>query len=240
MRYMFLIILSLIQPLSVCLAGERTALRDGKTMESYSLGYEYGDHLRRQHMELDVDILLMAIREALEGSKPAISPEEIRNTLLQLRKKVIILQDRRVREQAEKNLEMEKAFLAANKGRDGVKTLPSGLQYKVLREGKGAVPQTGDMVMVNYRGILIDGTEFDSSYGRGEPSTIPVNGGIRGWREALQLMKVGAKWQIIIPSGLAYGGRQFGRIPPNSTLIFEVELLSVEKNADPSGTLHGS
>jgi FKBP-type peptidyl-prolyl cis-trans isomerase FklB len=133
-----------------------------------------------------------------------------------------------MQELADKNLSEGKAFLEANRKKEGVKTLSSGLQYKVLAEGSGKTPKATDEVTVNYRGTLIDGTEFDSSYGRGKPLTVKVNGVIRGWSEALQLMKAGSRWQLFIPPDLAYGERVMGRIPPNSTLIFEVELISVK------------
>ena len=129
---------------------------------------------------------------------------------------------------AAKNLEDSKKFLAENQKKEGIKTLPSGLQYKVIAEGSGKMPKPTDDVTLHYRGTLIDGTEFDSSYQRGEPATFKVDGIIKGWTEALQLMKEGSKWQLFIPPELGYGNRSMSRIPPNSTLIFEVELISVK------------
>jgi FKBP-type peptidyl-prolyl cis-trans isomerase FklB len=135
-----------------------------------------------------------------------------------------------LKEKAEKNLVESEKFLAENKAKEGVKTTASGLQYKVLKEGEGPSPKVGDTVTVNYRGTLIDGTQFDSSYDRGEPATFPLTGVIPGWTEALQLMKKGSKWMLYIPPNLAYGERGAGnRIPPNSTLIFEVELISFQE-----------
>jgi FKBP-type peptidyl-prolyl cis-trans isomerase FklB len=135
-----------------------------------------------------------------------------------------------MKEAADKNKAEGEAFLAANKSKEGIVTLPSGLQYKILTEGKGPKPTAADTVVCNYRGTLINGTEFDSSYKRGEPATFPVGGVIKGWTEALQLMPVGSKWQLFIPSGMAYGERGAGAdIGPNATLIFEVELISIQE-----------
>ena len=170
---------------------------------------------------------LKRIRDALEGKEPGMSPEEIRETISSLQKRAFIAQQQRLREQAAKNLEEGKAFLAENAKKEGVKTLPSGLQYRVITEGTGASPKAGETVTVNYRGTFLDGTEFDSSYKRGKPASFQVDGVIAGWTEALQLMKPGDKWQLFVPSELAYGQRGMGRIPPNSTLIFEVELVSL-------------
>jgi len=230
---MLMIILGMSMLLQVCRAGEQVSLKDQKTKDSYSIGYEFGSNLMRQAVEVDVDVLLSAAREALEGKKPILSPEEIRDTLEQLRRKAIVLHDQRFRERAVKNLKEGRAFLDANKAKEGIQTLPSGLQYKVFKDGNGSSPKVTDTVKVNYRGTLINGTEFDSSYSRGEPETVHVNGVIPGWMEALQLMKAGSKWQIFVPSELAYGERQFSRIPPNSTLIFEIELLSIGDGSGP-------
>lgn len=211
---------------------EEPILKDQKTRDSYSLGYEFGENLRNQGLDMNVDTLLTAVREALEGKKPALTPEEIRDTMQQLRKKMLTKQEQRTRESAIKTAEEGRAFLTANKLKEGVTTLPSGLQYKVLRDGNGPSPQATDAVKVHYRGTLVNGAEFDSSYRRDEPTTVNVNGVIRGWTEALQMMKTGSKWQLFVPAELAYGKRQFGRIPPNSMLIFEVELLSIEHKSD--------
>ncbi|OGW40785.1 MAG: hypothetical protein A2Y97_03810 [Nitrospirae bacterium RBG_13_39_12] len=232
MRRTFLIILGVTLLLSVCWAEEQVPPQEQKARDSYSLGYDFGNNLKRQGVDVDPDVLLSAVREGLEGKKPALSPEEIRDTLLQLRKNLMVLQDRRFRELAAKNMEQGKAFLEANKAKEGVKVLPSGLQYKVMKEGEGPIPKATDSVTLHYRGTLIDGKEFDSSYSRGEPATLNLVGVIKGWQEALQLMKTGSKWQIFVPADLAYGQRQFGRIPPNSALIFELELLSIGDSSD--------
>ncbi len=227
MKRLIGIILGAVLLISICWAGEETAPRDQKVKDSYSLGYDFGGNLKRQGVEIDVEVLLSAIREGLEGKKPALGPEEIRDSLVQLRKKLMSRQDERFREFAARNLEEGQAFLEANKTRGGVKTLSSGLQYRVLKDGNGPTPRLTDSVTLHYRGKLVNGTEFDSSYRRAEPSTFSLVGAIKGWKEALQLMKTGSKWQLFVPPDLAYGKRQFGRIPPNSTLIFDIELLSI-------------
>lgn len=213
----------------ICQGGEKPADEKGK--ESYSLGYQFGSNLKREEMDLDVNALVSAVRDALEGKETAFSQEEMQAAMKQLRQRMIVLQTRHFEERAAKNLQEEKAFLAANSTKEGVKSLPDGLQYKVLTEGKGPSPKTTDTVTVNYRGALLDGTEFDNSMSRGEPVTVKVDGVIPAWTETLPIMRVGSKWQLFVPAKLAYGERQFGRIPPNSTLIFEIELLSIKQNS---------
>ncbi len=231
MRLLLGIFLWMTLLLPVCWAGEEALLDNQRAKDSYSLGYDFGGNIKRQGVEIDVEALLSAIREGLEGKKPALSPQEIRDSLVQLRKKLMARQDERFREFAARNLEEGQAFLEANKTREDVKTLPSGLQYRVLKEGNGPIPRLTDSVTLHYQGKLVNGTEFDSSYRRAEPSTFSLVGAIKGWKEALQLMKTGSKWQLFVPSDLAYGKRQFGRIPPNSTLIFDIELLSMGEDA---------
>jgi len=152
------------------------------------------------------------------------SEQEVRDTMMAFEKDM----QQKQAETAQKNVAEADKFLAANKTKEGVKSTESGLQYKVLKEGSGAQPKSSDTVTVNYRGTLIDGTEFDSSYKRGQPATFPVGGVIKGWTEALQLMKVGSKLQLFIPANLAYGEQGRPGIPPNSLLIFEVELMDVK------------
>jgi len=182
-----------------------------------------------QGVDLNPDLLVKGVQDAMSGNKPHMSPQEMNKTLVDLKKKIVAEEQRQKKEAAGKNLQEGKAFLAENAKKKDVKTLPSGLQYKVIQEGTGASPKATDSVTVHYKGTLIDGTEFDSSYKRGKPATFRVDGVIAGWTEALQLMKPGAKWQLFIPSELAYGERGAGsRIGPDSTLIFEVELISVQ------------
>jgi FKBP-type peptidyl-prolyl cis-trans isomerase FklB len=212
-----------------CFADEEQSLKDQKDKESYSLGYQFGDTLKAQGVDINLDVYASGIRDALGGKAPAISKEEIATTIRRLQQRVAAEGQAELKRKAAKNIEESKKFLAENQMKEGIKTLPSGLQYKVLAEGAGKTPQATDTVTVNYKGTLIDGTEFDSSYKRGQPATFKVTGVIKGWTEALQMMKEGAKWQLFIPPELGYGERGGGRsIPPNSTLIFEVELISVK------------
>ena len=211
-----------------CIAADGLELKDQKDKESYSLGYQFGQSLKHQGLAINLEVYTAGIRDALGGAKPQLSQEEVNKTVSEIQSRVMAARQKEMQELAEKNLSEGRTFLAANKAKEGVKTLPSGMQYKVLAEGSGKTPKATDEVTVNYRGALTDGTEFDSSYGRGKPLTVKVNGVIRGWSEALQLMKAGSRWQLFIPPDLAYGERGMGRIPPNSTLIFEVELISVK------------
>jgi FKBP-type peptidyl-prolyl cis-trans isomerase FklB len=222
---------SIISLCSVSWAAEQLTINNQQDKDSYSLGYTFGKNLKKQGVDLNTDMLLQAVRDGLEQKQPALSMDEIRETVYRLEEKMRISQEKRAKESASKNLEEGKAFLERNKKKEGVKTLPDGLQYKVLVEGNGPTPKSTDFVSVNYKGSLIDGTLFDSSYTRGKPANLRVDGVIKGWTEALQLMKPGSKWEIFVPPDLAYGKRNFGRIPPNSVLIFELELLSIERVA---------
>lgn len=210
-------------------AGESDVLKTEQDKVSYSLGMDIGNNLKRQSMEIDPEILARGLKDAFSGGKLLMSEEEYRNTMANFRKEMMAKQQAQMKTKGEKNKKEGDAFLAENKDKKGIVSLPSGLQYKVIKEGEGDTPKATDKVTVHYRGTLIDGTEFDSSYGRGEPATFPVNGVIPGWTEALQLMNAGSKWQLFIPSNLAYGERGAGgKIGPNSTLIFDVELLSIQ------------
>jgi FKBP-type peptidyl-prolyl cis-trans isomerase FklB len=228
MRYLLTIIISIGFLFSICLAEEKVELKDQKDKESYSLGYQFGQNLKIRGVDLDLEVYTSGIRDALGGKEPLVSREEIRATISELQKRTAAARQKELKEMAAKNLEESKKFLAENQKKEGVKTLPSGLQYKIMTEGSGKTPKATDDVTVNYTGTFIDGTEFDSSYKRGEPAIFKVNGIIKGWAEALQLMKEGAKWQLFVPPELGYGERGMGRIPPNSTLVFEVELISVK------------
>ena len=229
MKYLLITLLSIAFLFSVCHAQEKPELKDQKDKESYSLGYQFGQSLKSQGVDINLDIYGSGIKDAFGGKEPQMSQEEIRATLTSLQQRLMAAQQKELKEKAAKNLEEGKKFLVENQKKGGIKTLPSGLQYKVLTEGSGKMPKAEDTVTVNYKGTLIDGTEFDSSYKRGQPATFQVKGVIKGWTEALQLMKQGAKWQLFIPPELAYGERGAGRdIGPNATLIFEVELISVK------------
>ncbi len=227
-------VLSLAGP---AFAEDAAPLKDKKEKVSYAIGVDIGSTIKRQPFEIDPDVLVRGFKDAVSGGKMAMADNDIRSTLLDLQKELQAKQQEQLKKQqeemkktGEKNQKEGAAFLAENAKKPGVKVLPSGLQYKVLASGKGDSPKSTDTVETNYRGTLIDGTEFDSSYKRGQTATFPVGGVIRGWTEALQLMKVGDKWQLFIPSDLAYGERGAGRdIGPNATLVFEVELLAIKK-----------
>jgi FKBP-type peptidyl-prolyl cis-trans isomerase FklB len=200
-------------------------LKDTKDKVSYSIGLNIGFNFKKQNVELNTDALMAGVKDAISGKKPLLDENQVRETMTTWTKEITEKQ----KAMAEKNAIDGEKFLAENKKKEGVKTTPSGLQYKVAKEGTGPQPKETDTVTVNYRGTLIDGTEFDSSYKRGEPATFPVTGVIKGWTEALLMMKVGSKYQLFIPPTLAYGERAMGPdISPNSTLIFEVELMSIK------------
>jgi FKBP-type peptidyl-prolyl cis-trans isomerase FklB len=211
-------------------AEERPALKD-KDKLSYSMGVNLGQNFKRQGIDIDPDMLAKGLKDALSGGKTLMSGDEIKNTLANFEQVFVAKQAAKMKELGEKNKKDGAAFLAENQKKQGVKTLPSGLQYKVIKSGTGKKPKDTDTVTVNYKGTLLDGTEFDSSYKRGTPATFPVKGVIPGWTEALQLMEQGAKWQLFIPPPLAYGeqGTPGGMIGPNATLIFEVELMSIQE-----------
>jgi FKBP-type peptidyl-prolyl cis-trans isomerase FklB len=214
---------------SSAVAQDKPDLTNPKQKTSYAIGVNIGSNLKDQELDLDAKALAAGITDGLNG-KPAMTQEEVHATLMQFQQEMMAKTQAKEKVDAEKNLKAGEAFLAENAKKNGVKTTASGLQYKILKEGDGPMPKATDTVKVNYKGTLIDGTVFDSSYDRGEPVTFPVNGVIPGWTEALQMMKVGSKWQLFIPANLAYGERSPGpKIGPNSTLIFEVELLDIEK-----------
>jgi FKBP-type peptidyl-prolyl cis-trans isomerase FklB len=210
------------------LAAETTQLKSQKDKVSYSIGINVGNNIKQFPGDIDLDIVMKGFKDALAGTKPILSEEEMRTVMAAFQKEMTAKQAEMMKSQGDKNKKEGEAFLAENKKKEGVKTLASGLQYKVIKEGTGKIPKATDKVKTHYQGTLIDGTEFDSSYKRGEPATFPVNGVIPGWTEALQLMKVGSKWQLFVPSKLAYNERGAGpKIGPNAVLIFTIELLSV-------------
>jgi FKBP-type peptidyl-prolyl cis-trans isomerase len=201
------------------------ALKTQKEKFSYALGMNngkrLGESLRKQAVPFDAAILARGMKDGLAGGKTLLTDQEAQAVMEEVRSGLIKKQQAAGKEEGG-------GFLAANKGKEGVTVLPSGLQYKILKAGTGAKPTASDTVVCHYRGTLINGTEFDSSYKRNQPAKFAVSGVIKGWTEALQLMPVGSKWQLFIPSDLAYGEGGNQGIPPNSTLIFEVELLSIE------------
>ena len=211
-------------------AEENLVLKNQKDKVSYIIGMEIGKNFKKQSIDIDPDILTRGIKDAISGGKPLLTEQEIQENMVTFQKEMMAKQEELAKKLGENNKKEGEAFLAENKKKDGVKTLPSGLQYKVTKAGTGKKPKLTDTVMTHYRGTLIDGTEFDSSYRRGQPVSFPVTGVIPGWTEALQLMEEGAKWQLFIPPNLAYGERGAGRdIGPNATLIFEIELVSIQE-----------
>jgi FKBP-type peptidyl-prolyl cis-trans isomerase FklB len=209
-------------------AAEDTLLKTDKEKTSYSMGMNVGTGFKQQSIDVDADIFIKGFKDALSGTKPLLTDDEMRSAVLALQKEVVAKQTEKMKSVGDKNKKEGEAFLAENKKKEGIKTLPSGLQYKIIKIGTGKMPKATETVTTNYRGALVDGTEFDSSYKRGEPTTFPVNGVIPGWTEALQLMKTGSKWQLFIPSNLAYGERGAGPIGPNAVLIFDIELISIK------------
>jgi FKBP-type peptidyl-prolyl cis-trans isomerase FklB len=204
-------------------------LKTQKEKASYAVGMNIGKGMRKDALDVDSAILLRGIKDGFAGSKPLLSDQEMQAAFAALQDEMTKKQQAMKMQAADTNKTQGETFLAANKAKPGVVTLASGLQYKILKEGTGPKPLAGDSVVCNYRGTLIDGTEFDSSYKRGQPVTFPVGRVIKGWTEALQLMPVGSKWQLFIPADLAYGDRGAGQdIGPNATLIFEVELISIQ------------
>jgi FKBP-type peptidyl-prolyl cis-trans isomerase FklB len=210
-------------------AAENTQLKSQKEKVSYSIGINIGNNIKQFPGDIDLDIVTKGFKDALSGAKPLLSEEEMRTVMTAFQKEISAKQAEMMKSQGEKNKKEGEAFLAENKKKEGVKTLPSGLQYKVIKEGTGKTPKATDKVSTHYQGTLINGTEFDSSYKRGTPAEFPVNGVIPGWTEALQLMKVGSKWQLFVPSKLAYNEKGAGPlIGPNAVLIFTLELLAIK------------
>jgi len=211
-------------------------LKTQKDKLSYALGMNLGTNLHKETVDVDPAIVLRGLKDALASGKTLLTEDEARTALTQLQTEVRSKQQEKMKVAGEMNKKEGVEFLAANKSKEGVVILPSGLQYKILTEGTGPKPAASDTVVCNYRGTLISGTEFDSSYKRGQPASFPVNGVIKGWTEALLLMPVGSKWQLFVPSELGYGDRGAGAdIGPGATLIFEVELLSIQSKDKPEG-----
>ncbi len=200
-------------------------LKDLKDKISYIIGRDMASNLKKQGIDIEAEPFMQGLKEVIAGQPSSLSSSDVQQAMMALQQEM----GQKQGAQAAENKKAGEAFLAENKGKEGVKTLPSGLQYQVLQEGTGKTPSSTDQVTTHYHGTLIDGTVFDSSYERNQPATFPVNGVIAGWTEALQLMKEGSKWRLFIPSNLAYGTQGAGDvIGPNATLIFDVELISVK------------
>ncbi len=217
------------RPESAAPSGDAAAaLADPKAKVSYSIGMSIGSNLKGNAIEVDYPMLFKGIQDVMSGAKPLLTEQQVQQTLAAFQQEQTQKQQQLQKVQGEKNKTEGDAFLAANKAKEGVVTLPSGLQYEVVAMGAGVSPKESETVLVHYRGTLIGGKEFDSSYSRGEPATFSVNGVIPGMKEALLLMKPGAKWKLYVPSALAYGDRQAGPdIGPNAVLIFDVEMISI-------------
>jgi FKBP-type peptidyl-prolyl cis-trans isomerase FklB len=226
MKSRLIVVLGILFLVSQVGAQEKLVLKSQKEKVSYIIGMDIGGNLKKQSVDIDQNILVKGIKDGLAGAKSLLTDQETQESMVAFRREMIAKHE----EIAKKNKINGEAFLAENKKKEGVKTLPSGLQYKVIKAGTDKKPKLSDSVTSHYRGTLIDGTEFDSSYKRGQPVTFPVSGVIPGWTEALQLMGEGAKWQIFVPSNLAYGERGAGGvIGPNATLIFEIEIISIQE-----------
>ena len=210
-------------------AKDTATFKTEKEKFSYSVGYQLGQNLKRQKLDIDPKITAQGMQHGIGDAAPKMKPDDMRNSIQTYQQK----EQEKIEVQAKKNQALGEAFLAENKKKEGVTTLESGVQYKVITEGKGKKPKSSDTVVAHYRGTLINGTEFDSSYKRNSPATFPVQGVIRGWQEVLPLMKAGSKWEVYIPSELGYGPRGTGgTIGPNEVLIFEIELLSINESAE--------
>jgi FKBP-type peptidyl-prolyl cis-trans isomerase FklB len=225
-----LIVLAALAVVTTAFSEEKKPLTEMKDKVSYSIGVDIGNTFKKQNVEVNADVLMQGIKDALAGGKTALTPDEMKATMTAFSQDLMKKQETAMKEAAQKNKGEGEKFLAENKKKPGVKTTASGLQYKVLKEGTGPKPAETDAVVTDYKGTLINGTEFDSSYKRGQPAEFPVDRVIKGWTEGLQLMKAGSKYQFFVPPDLAYGERGAGQeIGPNETLIFEVELKSIKK-----------
>jgi len=227
MRWMLTFVMMLLPAFAA--AQEAPALKTEKEKLSYAMGMDLGSQLKTRSVEIDPAIFGRGLADALAGSKTLLTAEEAKAIITELQKAMMAKQAEAAKVAGEKNKAEGDAFLAANKAKEGVVALTSGVQYKVLTAGTGKMPTIDDTVVCQYRGTLIDGKEFDSSYTRGQPITFAVKGVIKGWTEVLQLMPVGSKWQVFIPPNLAYAERGSGAmIGPNATLIFEIELVAIK------------
>ena len=227
MRWIVTLVMMLLPALAY--AQEAPALKTDKDKLSYALGMDLGNQLKARAVDVDPDVFIRGLKASMTGEKTLLTDAEAKAVIGELQKSMAAKQAAYAKAAADKNKQEGEAFLAANKGKPGVVVLPSGVQYKIVKEGTGKKPTAADTVVCQYRGTLIDGKEFDSSYKRGEPATFTVGGVIKGWTEVLQLMPVGSTWQVFIPSDLAYGERSpTPAIGPNSTLIFEIELVAIK------------
>ena len=229
MKYTFIAIL--IFNLIACQSStqDKVQLQSQKDSVSYSIGLNIGNNFKSQMIDITPEIVMQGIKDVVDSNKTLLTEEQAQKVWMNYQQQLMVKHEEKMKALGEKNKIESETFLIENAKNEGVITLPSGLQYKVIQMGTGKKPKETDKVKVHYQGKLINGTEFDNSYKRGEPAVFTVNGVIKGWIEALQLMPIGSKWQLFIPPALAYGERGAGAsIPPSATLIFEVELISIE------------
>jgi len=210
---------------------QAAALKTEMDKVSYIIGTQIARNFKSQDIEVNLDMLLLGLKDGLAGKELLLTQDEIQQIYSNFQQQMMAKMTAKRTKEAAENIAKGKAFLEQNKAKEGVKVLPSGLQYKVITEGTGKTPTADDTVKTHYQGTLLDGTEFDSSYKRNQPAEFPVKGVIKGWTEALQLMKEGAKWELYIPADLAYGERGRPGIPPNAVLIFQIELLEIVKQS---------
>jgi FKBP-type peptidyl-prolyl cis-trans isomerase len=241
MKLLSLVLIGVLLLAGQVFGAEETILKSQKDKVSYAIGANFGKSMNQQSVDIDLDIMMKGLKDGLAGGKLLLTDQETREVMTAFQKDLAAKQAEKRKVLGEKNKKEGDTFLAENKKKEGITTLPSGLQYKVLKEGAGKTPKASDTVVTQYRGTLVDGTEFDSSYQRKEPASFKVNGVIKGWTEALQLMKEGSKWQLFVPADLAYGERGAGPlIGPNATLIFEIELITVKPEAASPAPKAGS
>ena len=224
-------LLTLVTPFFLSPSAQAADLTTVQQQASYAIGVNFARTIQQQNVDVDSAALTAGLEDELKGSGLAITQEQMQSASQQYIDELQQKQAKALAKQAESNQKQGEAFLAENKNKQGVVTLQSGLQYKVIKSGSGEQPKLNDTVTTHYRGTLIDGTEFDSSYSRSKPTSFPVSGVIKGWTEALQLMHVGDQWQLFVPAELAYGQQapRGSKIGPNATLIFDIELLEINK-----------
>ena len=229
MKYVLVLLIAILFAACQSSPGGKTSLSSEKDSLSYSVGLQMGESLKLGADDMDIEALVKGIRDGMGDKEKMLTKEEVQNNFSKFQKIMTAKFQEDQKRKAEEGIVKGDEFLKENAQKEGVVTLPSGLQYKIIEAGSGPSPKATDQVVVHYRGRLLDGTQFDSSYDRGQPATFGVGQVIKGWTEGLQLMSTGAKWELYIPSELAYGARGAGQtIPPNSTLIFEVELLEIK------------
>lgn len=229
MRVVVAVVCFFVLAVSLGEAQKKTELKTQKQKASYGIGCDIGKNFKQEFPDVDVEAMVLGFRHAISGAKLAIDEKELTQVMTEFQKEMMSRRAERMAVEGEKNKKEGEAFLAENQKKEGVVTMPSGLQYKIIKAGTGPKPKKENTVKCHYRGTLLDGKEFDSSYKRGEPMEYPVGNFIPGWIEALQLMPVGSRWELYVPANLAYGDRgNGGDIGPGALLIFELELIAIK------------